>query len=507
MHSTRFLKNVLLNLSGQVLPALAGLATVPFMIRKLGMEEFGIFSLAYTILVALTLFDFGMSRATTHAVASAFSQGRTDLLSGLVWTSLIVHVSLGGLGGVFLFLSAPVLVKDFLTMSPSVQKTAISAFQVVALALPFVLAHTVLKGILEAVGRFGLVNLIKIPLNSLIFLLPAILLSFEFGLPSLINSLLILQVLAGLSYLFLSIRALPWFDKAPLFKPAFIPQLMAFGRWVALSAVIGPIIVYIDRFFLGKLISISAIPFYVVPYEAVTRLWIIPTAVTLVLFPAVSALKTSTRDGLTGPYVQSVKHLFLTMAPIVLMLIVFSHPLLGFIFGEEFAVRSDRVFQILALGVLINSLAWVPYAFLQGMGRPDLSAKLHLIELPIHVLFSWFLIKNMGLPGAALAWTIRATIDTILLFYVSIKKLDFSSIGVAPLFSQCGMAFAAFAVPILFVPLFGASFLWQLLLVLFLIFGYVWVLWSWVLDSAEQKSVRNVISRFQQGKETISHGC
>ena len=47
--------------------------------------------------------------------------------------------------------------------------------------------------------------------------------------------------------------------------------------------------------------------------------------------------------------------------------------------------------QILAVGVFINSLAQVPFALLQGVGRPDLTATLHLIELPLYLGLLWWL--------------------------------------------------------------------------------------------------------------------
>ena len=70
----------------------------------------------------------------------------------------------------------------------------------------------------------------------------------------------------------------------------------------------------------------------------------------------------------------------------------------------------------MAVGVLLNSLALIPYSLIQGLGRPDVTAKLHLLELPLYIALVWVLVKNLGLPGAALAWTLRMGIDALLLF-------------------------------------------------------------------------------------------
>jgi O-antigen/teichoic acid export membrane protein len=66
--------------------------------------------------------------------------------------------------------------------------------------------------------------------------------------------------------------------------------------------------------------------------------------------------------------------------------------------------------------VLLNALATVPYTLIQAAGRPDLTAKFHLIELPLHVVLAWLLVTRFGIAGAALAWTLRMAVDAALLF-------------------------------------------------------------------------------------------
>jgi O-antigen/teichoic acid export membrane protein len=70
----------------------------------------------------------------------------------------------------------------------------------------------------------------------------------------------------------------------------------------------------------------------------------------------------------------------------------------------------------LAAGVFINSLGQVAFAMIQGAGRPDLTAKLHLIELPLYLLGVYWLINTHGIKGAAIAWVARIGIDTVCLF-------------------------------------------------------------------------------------------
>jgi O-antigen/teichoic acid export membrane protein len=63
---------------------------------------------------------------------------------------------------------------------------------------------------------------------------------------------------------------------------------------------------------------------------------------------------------------RSIKYIFITTGPIVVFTVVYAEEILQVWLGDEFASESAVVMQILALGVLINSLAHTPYALLQG---------------------------------------------------------------------------------------------------------------------------------------------
>jgi O-antigen/teichoic acid export membrane protein len=104
------------------------------------------------------------------------------------------------------------------------------------------------------------------------------------------------------------------------------------------------------------------------------------------------------------------------LGPIIVLLLGTARDALTLWLGAEYAAQSALAMQILAIGVLINALAHVPYALLHSIRRPDLPARFHLIELPIQIVLAWVLISRFGITGAAVAWTLRMLIDAALLF-------------------------------------------------------------------------------------------
>ena len=66
----------------------------------------------------------------------------------------------------------------------------------------------------------------------------------------------------------------------------------------------------------------------------------------------------------------------------------------------------------------------------QARGRADLTAKIHLAELPFYVTSVFYLIRADGIKGAAIAWTLRVGVEAIVLFVVARYMLDEPIVGV-----------------------------------------------------------------------------
>src|SRR5258708_21161020 len=101
--------------------------------------------------------------------------------------------------------------------------------------------------------------------------------------------------------------------------------------------------------------------------------------------------------------------------------------------GGDFALNSAPVARALAIGVFLNGLAQVPFSHLQGSGRPDITARIHLMELPLYAGMLFVLAQRMGIRGVALAWLIRVVADSVLMFFFSWRGRRGEPLSAAPL--------------------------------------------------------------------------
>src|SRR5688500_5202637 len=62
-------RDVLWNIGGLVIPVATALVAIPVLDASLGTERFAVLTLAWAVLGYFSLFDAGLGRATTRAVA------------------------------------------------------------------------------------------------------------------------------------------------------------------------------------------------------------------------------------------------------------------------------------------------------------------------------------------------------------------------------------------------------------------------------------------------------
>ena len=410
-------RNAILNVFGQGIPLAVAVATLPPVVRALGPDRYGILSMAWVVLGYFGMFDIGLGRAATRFVASALGSGNEAKIPVIAWTAVLAQAGLGLVGAATLAVITPLLVSKILHIPGGLLDEARSSFYVLALSLPAVLVSGSLRGVLEAAQRFDLVNAAAAPLSSANFLLPLVGVAVGWRLPGIVGLLVGSRILGLAVFYVLCVRAFPSLRRLPRFHPTEARVLLQFGGWVTVSSVVGPVLVYLDRFMIGALLTMAAVAYYAAPYEAVTRLLIVPASIVATLFPAFSSL---TREGETEApvslLVSSTKYLLLALGPGVVILLAFSGDILQLWLGPDFARNSAAALQILAIGVLANAVAMVPFALIQGLARPDVTAKIHLVELPLQLILAWVLVRLWGITGAALAWSLRTTVDALLLF-------------------------------------------------------------------------------------------
>jgi len=481
-------RNTVWNLLGSAAPLLVAVFCIPILIRGLGTDRFGVLTLTWAVIGYASLFDLGLGRALTQLVASKLGSREEHEVPTLVWTSLLLMALLGLLGAGILIVLSPWLVRSALHVPTALQRETLYSFYLLGLSIPFVIGTAGLRGLLEARQRFGIINALRVPMGIFSFVGPLLVLPFSSNLFPVVAVLVSGRVLAWAAHLMLCFRVMPALRQQVTWGRTAAGPLFRFGGWMTVSNIVGPLMVTFDRFVIGALLSVAAVAYYATPYEVVTKFWLIPGAVVGVMFPAFSTSFVQDRGRTALLYGRSVKYLLLVLFPMVLLVVVLAQDGLRLWLGAEFAQHGARALQWLAIGVFINSLAFIPFAVIQGVGKPDLTAKLHTIELPVYLIALWSLTKSYGIEGAAIAWTARAAADAMVLFAMAKRFLHVDSPSRKQTTLLIAIAFVTLALATL-----PQGLLLKAIFLLVTILGFALVAWFLVLSPEERTLAQNFL--------------
>lgn len=478
------------NLAGQILPMVAAVLAIPPLVRAIGLDRFGILTLGWVIVGYFSLFDLGLGRALTKLVADKLADGRIHDLHAVIWTSSFLMLLLGLLAGITMWIVSPWLVHRVLKVPEGLKVETLRALYLLAASMPIVISASGFRGILEAVQRFDIVNKIRIPMAISVFLGPLLVIPFSKSLVWIFAFLVAGRFFAWIAYVLASLVALPGLGRDISLQASGLKAVFQFGGWISVGNLIVPVLVYIDRFVIGALLSLSAVAFYTTPFEAVSKLLAVPGSLAGVMFPAFAATYAQDRHR-TGMLMQrGVKYVFLAVFPVVLIVIAFAPEGLTLWVGTVFAQNSTAVLRYLAAGIFINCLAQIPLSLVQGTGRPDIVAKLQAIELPLYLAAIFWATKRYGLSGAAIAWSSRVALDAVLLFAFAYRLLPHRQGRAVRLAVSVVGALAVFYCAT--VPVSPAV---RALLVATVLLGWAGVAWFNVLVEDERLMLRSIVLR------------
>ncbi len=484
----RLALNILWNFLGGGAPLLVAFVAIPILIEGLGTARFGVLTIAWMVVGYFSLFDMGLGRALTKLIAEKLGKRQNDEIPKLIWTAILLMAVFGLLGSITIVVLSPWLVGKVLKIPLELQPETLNAFYLLAASVPFVISATGLCGVLGAHQRFGLINAVRVPLGIFTFLGPMLVLPFSKSLVPVVMVLVVARLVSLCTYVALCLHIVPTLRKSVSVSCPLIKSLLNFGGWMTITNIVGPLMIYLDRFFIGSMISMTSVAYYTTPYEVINKLGIVPTALMGVLFPAFATTFVQNRVTTVQLFERAVNYIFLFLFPVVIIIVTFAHEGLTIWLGREFADKSYVVLQLLAIGVFINSHAHVPFGLLQSAGRPDITAKFHLIEFPFYLLLLWWLLGVYGIVGAAIAWVIRISLDAMLLFIMAQRLLATKGLFIQTLvFKLCSALFAMATAAMISEVVVKEMFLVALLPI------FVIIAWLYILNKDDKSIILNFL--------------
>lgn len=309
---------------------LVGLLYTPFMLRVMGKSEYGMFSIAASIVAYLTILDLGFGNAIIRYTAKYRAEGRVEEQFKMFGMFFLLYCGIGLLvlvvGGI-LFLNAENIFDSSMTANELVRTKIILALMVLNLAVSF--PFSIFGSIITAYEQFVFQKVIAIARIILNTITMIVLLNLGYKAVAMVVVASLFNVLTlGLNYwycrYYLKIKIL--FKKI---QWGVLKEVSVYSFWIFLNAIMDRIYWSTGQFVLGAYVGTAAVAVFAVAIQLEHMYMSFSTAISGVFLPKVTAMAVRDSDG------KAISDLFIKTGRIqyCMMILVLTG---FFLFGRQF---------------------------------------------------------------------------------------------------------------------------------------------------------------------------
>lgn len=156
------LRNGLYNMGGATVRGVVGLLTLPFLIRFLGIREYGVWSLAYAVFALMTMSEAGISFAASAFLSKDLAKKDFREASRTLTFILISAVLLSSALGLFLWKAGPLIVRPLAGFGSAERAVAGRALQIAGFPVSVFILQRTLVGVEQAFDRYATINVLEV---------------------------------------------------------------------------------------------------------------------------------------------------------------------------------------------------------------------------------------------------------------------------------------------------------------------------------------------------------
>lgn len=406
--SSRFFiaRNAYYNIVGWILPAVVQLLSIPYIVRNLGYDAYGVWSLVMAVMGYFAFLDMNMLRGGIRYLAEYDGKKDKESANQVVSFGMLAYLGIGLVG--MLTIAAcvePVLLK-MLKIPDSLNDMARYTLYLAALGFFLLMTQTYLLSIPRALHRFDVSNKVEIFFQVGGTGAVVGLLLLGYGLLEVVIARIAANVICILVAYQSIHKIMPYYKFTPridrkIAKAISSYSLVSFAGRLGMSTTS-----YASTFVAGSLLGTSAITLFTVPFLLVDRVMNISSRLSMIIFPIASELGAQSRhEELIVIYMKMTKYVFIINLFLTLMFCLFSWEILALWMGREFANESAFILVTVAVGYLFNTTTTLPSLVNDGIGSPKVTSIFAFVHGFVAVVFLAVLGKMFGLNGIAIGYS------------------------------------------------------------------------------------------------------
>lgn len=410
---------MLSNLSGTLVAVVVGFFLIPFVVHRIGLTAFGIWVLVNSLTGYMGLLDLGLSQTLVKKSAELLAKQGKEELNKTTSTVFTLYFLIGTLVGISI-LGLGLLLPHIFNVSPEYINIFKIVFWIVGLQTAISFPMSIWQGLLGGLQDFHIINGIAVITNLLKAVATVLLLTFGFGLISLIWLNFGLSIVGWLIGMFWVKRKIPYLHiKATWFEWGKVKDLARFSGVMFIWGIANKVIFSSDRIIIGLFLPVASISIYEVgarisEYSRYVLYSIFP------IMPATSELSArNEKERLQNLYINMSKYLLVTYTAVVGTLLLFGKEFIHLWMGKQFE-ESVWIMYALIIGSLYQSQNVVGHTMLTGMNKLRVFAKVMIIYPIVNIILNVIFVIQWGLIGVALSTMLTfILIETFFTLYIT----------------------------------------------------------------------------------------
>lgn len=387
------------------LNTIVGLLYTPYMLRCLGQNEYGIYSLVASIIAYLTLLDFGFGNAIIRYTAKYRAEGKSSEQWHMFGMFLIVYCIIGLIafaGGLVLYFNVDALFDRTMTPADLSQAKTMMLLLTFNLAVTFPLS--IFGSIISAYENFVFQRLISIGRIVLSTAVMILVLSCGYKAIALVvvqTAFNVITLLINVIYCKHKIKIHIRFGHVNFL---FLKEIAIYSFWIFLNAIMDKLYWGTGQFVLGAVSGTTAVAIFSVAILLQQMYMTFSSSISSVLLPKVTSMVTthSSDKNISDLFIKTGRLQFLIMGFILAGFVVFGN---GFIYlwaGDAYS-ESYIITIIFFASLIIPLIQNTGIVILQARNQMKFRSLLYLVISFTSLVFQIYLSGKHGATGCALS--------------------------------------------------------------------------------------------------------
>lgn len=412
--------NALYSLLGWAAPVVVNFLTVPYIVRMLGDDSYGVLMLASAVIGYFSLLDINLTAGSIRYVAEYYVKGDSKNVNEVLSLSLLGYSLIGMIGAILIYFSTDLFLLNWLKIPQNLKSVAGTVFHLSAAGFFLNIIQSYLSSIPKAIHRFDISAKIEAGFGVGLMILTVILLYTGYSLLDVVILRLIFAFLNCMTFFAITKKLILYANFFSPISKDVIRKIASFSGYSFMSKIAATIGGNSDRLIIGAFISSAAVTLYTVPALLVSRLMNISVRLSMVMFPIASELGAlGKRADLERIYISMSRHIFFLNITLTTLLCLFSEQMLQLWMGSAFAQKTYVILILISIGMFLDSLTNLPSLVNDGLSFPQVTGAFAMTRAIFGLITLLIGAKLYGLLGVAVSYTISSMIFTaIFMLYV-----------------------------------------------------------------------------------------